>query len=297
MPADATTNASALREVAREFLNREDALCFIGHERAPAGAGNGAETRPAVIRDPAQVDRLVWDRRCYANPVATLPRYREREGVVGIAVKGCDARALRELVRAGQIERQRLMVVGLPCSGLEGPDGSLAQRCHGCRYPEGFSYDLTLGPMEAPDLPPIAGSDHLSSLSPSFEERRRFWEAELAKCIRCDACRKICYACYCPQCIFEASRPRWVSRRGSLSEKLFFHAVRAFHLAGRCIGCDECARACPTGVRLDLLNRSLAGHLEQVFSFAGTGITEQEPPLLTFSLDDPELEPPEGPDS
>jgi ferredoxin len=271
-----------LRDIARLFLDRSDTLCFLGYEESPTGNG----TRPAVISDPSQSERLIWNELCYANLTSYLPRYREKEGIIGITVKGCDARALHELERSNQVDRERLVVVGLPCQGLAGPDGSSpASRCYGCRHPEDFEYDVTLGPMDLPELPPSPG-DELAGLS--YEERRRFWEIELEKCIRCDACRRICYGCFCPECIFESMEPRWISKRGDISEKLFFHAVRAYHLAGRCIGCDECARACPAGVRLDILNRSLQNCLEELFSFTGAGLTIEDPPLITFSRDDPE---------
>jgi len=274
-----------LREIAREFLARPGTLCFLGWEAAPGERG----TRPIEIRDAGRADLLVWNRRCHANLAAYLPRFRGSQGSIGIAVKGCDARALRELVRARQIERERLFVVGVPCAGLAGPDGeSLARRCHGCRYPEGFAYDATLGPMVTPDLPPRPTDDpDLDAMSP--DERLRWSEEELSRCIRCDACRKACYGCFCPECVFEASRPRWISRRDTIAEKLFYHAVRAYHLAGRCVGCDECGRACPAGVRLDVLNRALARHVEELFAFSGAGVAEGAvPPLLAFEPDDPE---------
>ena len=273
------------REIARELLARPRAICFLGWEAAPGGRG----TRPIAIRGADRAELLVWNRSCHANLAAYLPRFRGAEGVVGIAVKGCDARALRELVRARQIERERLFVVGVPCAGLAGPDGEpLARRCFGCRYPEGFAYDEALGPMSTPDLPPRpADEPDLDAMSPA--ERRRWFETELARCIRCDACRKACYGCFCPECLFESSRPRWISRRGTAEEKLFYHAVRAYHLAGRCIGCEECGRACPAGVRLDVLNRALAKGVEEAFDFAGAGVAEDAvPPLLAFETGDPE---------
>ena len=270
-----------LREIAAGFLRGPDARCFLGWEAAAGG------TRPAVLDDPERVDRLVRTRACHANLTTHLPRLSGGEGRVGVAVKGCDARALAELVRARQVERDRLYVVGVPCAtGLLAPDGeSPAARCHGCRYPEGFEYDATCGPMETPDLP-AAPDIELSGLGPA--ERRRFWEAELSRCIRCEACRKVCYACFCPECIFEASQPRWLSRREGFPERVFFHAVRALHVAGRCIGCDECARACPAGVRLDLLNRALRDHQDEVLGFPGAGLSDEAPPLQAFSRDDPE---------
>jgi ferredoxin len=272
---------SRLRELARAFLQREGATCFLGYEEAPDG-----RTRPAFLRAVAEADRLVWDERCSANLVSYLPRFRGVDGLVGIAVKACDARGLRELVRTRQVERERLYVVGLPCTGMLDRDGAVARRCHDCRGPEGLACDETLGPMTPPELglpPPDVDLEAMT-----LAERRAFWEAELERCIRCDACRRVCYGCFCPECLFEQPDPRWLSRRDSHAEKLFFHAVRALHLAGRCIGCDECLRACPTGVRLDLLNRGLAADLERCFGFAGAGVREEDPPLVTFSTDDPD---------
>ena len=271
-----------LREIAREFLERPEAGCFIGYETGARGA-----VQAAFIRSPEETERLIWNRYCFPNLSAYLPQFRQKEGLTGIAVKGCDARALRELIRSRQVDRAKVFVVGIPCTGLAGSqENTLAERCHGCIYPEEFSYDAVLGPMESPGLPLRPENNALTGLSP--RERRETWHAELEKCIRCEACRKVCYGCFCPECIFESTQPRWLSRRQGLAEKFFFHSVRAFHLAGRCIGCGECERACPAGVRLMLLNNSLRDGAAELFGFKGAGVTEEAPPLIAFSKDDPD---------
>ena len=271
-----------LREIAGEFLQRPDAQCFIGYEQVNEGS-----IRPAFIRTPEEAKRLVWNRECYANLAAYLPRFAKTGGIVGITVKGCDARSLRELIRARQVERSKVFIVGLPCTGLKAPAGEgIAERCFGCIFPGNFTYDAVLGPMTTPDLPPRAEDETLSGLT--VEERFASWEKEIEKCISCDLCRKICYACFCPECIFESRQPRWVTSRHSQAEKFFYHSVRALHLVGRCIGCGECERGCPAGVRLMLINRQLQKDIEDLFDYKGVGVSEEPPPLLTFSKDDPD---------
>ena len=272
-----------LRKIAGKFLQRQDAGYCIGYEEGPHGF-----MRPAFIRTPEGVNRLVWNQACFVNLTAYIPEQGLKKGVVGVAVKGCDARALGELIRARQIERSQVYIVGLPCTGLYEPGQKrIAERCYGCVFPKGFPYDEVLGPMKTPDLPARSEVNILANLS--LKEKFAFWQMELDKCIRCDACKNICYGCYCPECILESTKPRWLSRHQDQAEKFFFHSVRALHLVGRCIECGECERACPAGVRLMLLNRTMQQELENIFDYRGVGIGEEDPPLLTYSKDDADL--------
>ena len=66
-----------------------------------------------------------------------------------------------------------------------------------------------------------------------------------------------------------------------------WNIIRAFHLAGRCTGCDECARACPADIRLDLINRKLALEVERQYGALGLD-AEEKTALVDFREDDSE---------
>ena len=57
--------------------------------------------------------------------------------------------------------------------------------------------------------------------------------------------------------------------------------------AGRCSGCDECARVCPADIRLDLINRKLALEVEKQYGNVGLD-PEQKAALVDFRMEDSE---------
>ncbi|MBI5955455.1 MAG: 4Fe-4S dicluster domain-containing protein, partial [Chloroflexi bacterium] len=76
---------------------------------------------------------------------------------------------------------------------------------------------------------------------------------------------------------------QWVGIAIDLPEKQLFHIMRAYHLAGRCVGCQECERACPMGLPLSLLNRKIAKEVAELFSGYRAGADAAvAPPLATF---------------
>ena len=42
----------------------------------------------------------------------------DKEGNVGIFAKGCDARSIVVCIAEGQIEREKVVIIGLPCQGV-----------------------------------------------------------------------------------------------------------------------------------------------------------------------------------
>jgi ferredoxin len=65
-------------------------------------------------------------------------------------------------------------------------------------------------------------------------------------------------------------------------ENDLWQTIRAFHLAGRCIGCNECERVCPVDIPLSLLNRKLEKDVKELFAFQAGLDPEEPPPFATF---------------
>jgi ferredoxin len=74
----------------------------------------------------------------------------------------------------------------------------------------------------------------------------------------------------------------------TLKGNFAWHITRAFHLAGRCVGCGACTRACPAGIKMGLLNRTLRRAAAQKFNYRVGMDPKAEPVLGVWSPHDKE---------
>jgi formate dehydrogenase subunit beta len=271
---------------ARELLNQGEIGCVVGYELSPKG-----RVRPAFVYDEAGVDRLVWDQTCHHNLVVYLrdqvQRFQRKDGPSRVAVvaKPCDVRALNVLIHEGQMAREQVFVIGVACPGLKSDDG-LKERCQRCKERVPVFYDALVGEPLKVNVTQETWDDvaELETMEPA--ERLAFWTQEFDRCIRCYACRQACPGCYCFECLAEQVDPAWVSIAHGVPQKAFFHVMRAYHLAGRCVECQACDRACPMHIPLSLLNRKIAKEVESMFGYIAGGDPEIPPPLATFLKDE-----------
>jgi len=291
-----------IRVTARELLSLGEVRCVIGHEHSRRG-----RARPAFAYDKTDADRLVWDQTCWHNLVVYLrdqlfyTRRQETPSRVAIVAKPCDVRALNVLIHEGQVVRDQVFVIGVACPGMFERDGgkpetgnsragekprSLAGHCQRCKERVPIFYDALVGKPPQVDGVDETWTDvaELELMTP--EERLAFWTHEFDRCIRCYACRQACPGCYCVECLVEQTDPPWVGIAHQVPQKAFFHIMRAYHLAGRCVECHACDQACPMKIPLHLLNRKIAKEVKSLFGYVAGGEPEIPPPLATFQKDE-----------
>jgi len=274
-----------LRQTCRRLLADGTVQAVIGYGR-PAP---GAHVVPVFITKPDDADQLVWDDQCFAN----LAKYLSRKevlslGRLAICVKGCDERALLVLEKESQIDRSQITVIGLACDGVGSPR---LPKCEACDVHMPRRADIVIGQADSVDDaggPAKRFADVEEFLSKSLADRLAYWKQELRRCIKCYDCRQVCPLCYCRQCIVDKNRPVAIDTSATLKGNFAWQITRAFHLAGRCVGCDECTRACPAGIDLRLLNLSLARTAEEQFDYRAGMDPAVEPVIGAYSQEDHE---------
>lgn len=292
--------ANAIQTKAADLLKSGSVDCIIGYE-----SGSYGHTRPVFIRDANETPRLTWNQNCSHNLTLYLEdtlnqksHDSERKTAAAVVVKACDERTVQVLLSEKRFSREQVHLIGVSCDGMYRENGSpdnsdnkehaFQNRCLECtqripRISDTLIGDASKQGAEAKMLDPgLRTKSIIEQIDRSTaQERMDFWLSQFDRCIRCYACRQACPLCYCPTCLFERDDSLWTGMGIDVDEKRTFHLGRAYHLAGRCIGCNECERVCPMSIPISLLNHKLAQEMKNIFDFEA-GLTIQPSPLVTI---------------
>jgi coenzyme F420-reducing hydrogenase delta subunit/ferredoxin len=240
-----------LREEARQLLSTKAVDVVIGHGRSG----------PTFITRPEEVSKLVAGHGSSHNLTVYLKRKEVRAlGRSAVVVKTCDRPSLAVLERESQLQPGAVQPIPIACQGMAAP------KCDHCEETQSGA----------------AREDELEAfLKKPESDRLAFWASEFDRCIRCYACRQACPLCYCERCLVDKNRPQVIDTSPTLEANFAWHITRAFHLAGRCTGCDACTEACPAHINLRLLNLATAKAAREHFPAA-------EPVVGVYSLSDRE---------
>jgi ferredoxin len=236
-----------------------------------------------------ETDRLIFDQTCRHDLVKYLLNRKDK--VTGIVVKPCDSRAINLLINEHQIARDKVVIIGVVCPGLLKTDWNktgdkLRDACQLCQQRTPVVYDILIGEPKKVEPPADAYPDVTAMEDKWVDDRRAFWEKEFSRCIRCYACRQACPGCYCGECFVDRLDPLWVGIRIAPAENEMWNTMRAFHLSGRCIGCNACEQVCPVNIPLSLLNRKLEKEVMKLFKFQSGLDPETPQPLAAFQKDE-----------
>jgi formate dehydrogenase subunit beta len=250
----------------------------------------------------------------------------KRKKVVGIVARGCTSRSLMIHLQEKQYGKDEIVILGVPCGGyLDGRKlaafaggeeiregsldagkvvvktvsgehqadlkGLLADNCLVCRFNQPVIEDIRTG--EA--MPPVAEAEKEYDPVTAFENlppeaRWAYFEKEMAKCIRCGACRNACPSCYCRICFAEQSQPRWVDIGADSSDTQLFQLMRLYHMVGRCVDCGSCTAVCTMGVDLRKFLKKLDKDAFEMFGHrAGVSLEEPAPLSATRETDGEEF--------
>ncbi len=184
----------------------------------------------------------------------------------GVLVRGCDERAINALCSFNQLNKEKLILVGISC-----PEG-LAKECE-CEQP--YPDDLFAGEkVEKKDSASVEKIDDFDLV-----ERFDFWSYEFSKCVKCYGCRNICPMCFCNECTLESEE---LISKGELPVDMpAFHLVRAMHMADKCIDCGLCEEACPVDIPLRTLYKKTNQIMFEDFGFKSGISLGQTSPLTT----------------
>ena len=283
---------------------------------------------PAFFDSVEALSAFVYDGFCGANLSKYMIEASTFDGKTLVFLKPCDTYSFNQLLYEHRVDRDKAYIIGVGCKGkldienikrqgikgikaIKGAEMSddcdkltietiygekemaynnaMLARCHVCKGKEHKIYDELIGESrDTADQDKFSGVEYIESMTP--EEKFEFFQKELSKCIRCNACRNVCPACSCRKCVFDSNKFDSAQKANvdSFEEKMF-HIIRAFHVAGRCTDCGECSRVCPQGIPLHLFNRKFIKDINEFYgNFTAGETADGDRPLTSFKFEDVE---------
>lgn len=307
---------------AKELLADGTVVRVLGWKKGDLGYN----PEPAYFESPEELADFVYDGFCGANLSKYMIQAGKLEGNTLVFLKPCDTYSFNQLIKEHRVHREKTYIIGVGChgnldmgkiqkAGIKGVESvsqegetlkiktlygdrelpfedALLERCTVCKGKKHQIFDELIGAEEDEEAGPKGNRftkvEELEAMSP--EERFAFWQAELSKCIRCNACRNVCPACSCLKCVFDSNQFDTAQKANvDTFEEQMFHIIRAFHVAGRCTDCGECSRVCPQGIPLHLLNRKFIKDINEFYGEYQAGEdTDSRGPLTSFTFEDVE---------
>jgi formate dehydrogenase subunit beta len=135
--------------------------------------------------------------------------------------------------------------------------------------------------------------DHMFEQTRAATDSLEKLGAYLAHCVNCYNCRVACPVCYCRECVFvtdvfehdPSQYLGWAVRKGAVkmpTDTVFYHLTRLAHMSTACVGCGQCSNACPNGIDVMELFRTVARRTQESFGYAAGCSWEEKPPLSEF---------------
>jgi ferredoxin len=277
------------RQIENNLKKEAKRLLEAGEVAVVLAYGRGHDEKhsmPFAVKTVADVERLVFNEYCNFNMARYLMRY-PLGAKIAIAAKAADSRAIIQLVQEEKVRREDLIILGIPAYGMKNQktDEIIDSKTTGGLY-NPVLYDVLLG-EEIHGQEIVSPYEVLDEYEAMDKEARwAFWKSQLDKCIRCYACRKACPMCYCDPCFIDQSKSRWADKAPQSPGNMMYHLTRFHHLAGRCIDCGECSRACPVDIPLYLFHKKVAKECEKMFGQAAGMKLEDKPVLVDFRVED-----------
>lgn len=275
-----------IQEIVRKLFAEKKIDLFIGFKKFRTSD----ISHPFIAKSEADADKLIFDEYCYNNLAKFIMSYKKFYPKIGILAKPCDIRAVVVLMQEHQFSKEEVVVVGINCEGMVKRNGKEQFfKCRICRpvIPENVA-DFWVGDKSemAKKEPGCAELEEFEKLS--NEEKNEYWEQEFSKCIRCYACRKVCPFCYCEECIVEKNQPQWIDKSMDTVNNRQYHLMWIMHLAGRCVNCGACERACVVDIPLGKITDKLEKSVKERFDYTSGEDLNKLPPIGLFKPDDKE---------
>lgn len=316
-----------MSELETKIKERAASLLASGEVKRVVGWIKGEfvyDPSPATFETEESLKDFVYNDFCGANLSKYLIDISKKEGKTAVFLKPCDTYSFNQLVKEHRVKRENVYVIGVECHGkldnyklekkgisgiaseaYEGEDAVfetiygkasakkeevLLEKCLTCKGKKHMVSDETLILSDVEDKV----SDRFAKVreleAMTEEERFAFWQGQLSKCIRCNACRNVCPACSCVKCVFDNPQSGVAAKANADSfEEQLFHIIRAFHVSGRCTDCGECSRVCPQRIPLHLLNRKFIKDIDVLYGEYQAGEEDEgKTPLTSYTEGDTE---------